>query len=131
MTLTQGRYWRASLARGFVVIEVLRSSLPDDLISLRELRFEVPLRAWNRVVKHVHSDRKLLGGLLLDFAKSKDRVSTAIGSDRLLTEFQRIVLDSTATLVEEEVLALSPGRRQRGVIDATPIRKRTQRQKRS
>ncbi len=127
MTLTQGRYWRASLARGFVVIEVLRSSLPDELISLRELRFEVPLRAWNRVVKHVHSERKLLGGLLLDFANNKDRVSAAIGSDRLLTEFQRIVLDSTATLLEEEVLALSPGRRQRGVMHATPIRKRTQR----
>ncbi len=127
MTLTQGRYWRASLARGFVVIEVLRSSLPDELISLRELRFEVPLRAWNRVVKHVHSDRKLLGGLLLDFANSKDRVSAAIGSDRLLTEFQRIVLDSTATLLVEEVLALSAGRRQRGVMHATPIRKRTQR----
>ena len=87
----------------------------------------MPLRAWNRVVKHVPSARKLLGGLLLDFANNKDRVSAAIGSDRLLTEFQRIVLDSTATLLEEEVLALSPGRRQRGVMHATPIRKRTQR----
>ena len=127
MTLTQGRYWRASLARNSVVIEVLRSSLPDELASLRELRFEIPLRAWNRVVKHVHSDRKLLGGLLLDFANNKDRVSAAIGSDRLLTEFQRVILDSTATLVEEEVMALSPGRRQRGVVYATPIRTRTQR----
>ena len=126
MTLTQGRYWRASLVRNHVVIEVLRTSLPDEFAALRELRFEVPLRAWNRVLKHVHSDRKLLGGLLLDFANNKDRVSIAIGSDRLLTEFQRIVLDSTATLVEEEVLALSPGRRQRGVLHATPIRKRTQ-----
>ena len=126
MTLTQGRYWRASLVRDFVVIEVLRSSLPDELASLRDLRFEVPLGAWNRVVKHVHSDRKLLGGLLLDFANNKDRVSAAIGSDRLLTEFQRIILDSTATLVGEEILALSPGRRQRGVVHATPIRKRTQ-----
>ncbi len=126
MTLTQGRYWRASLVRSSVVIEVLRSSLPDELASLRDLRFEVPLRAWNRLVKHVHSDRKLLGGLLLDFANNKDRVSAAIGSDRLLTEFQRIILDSTATLVGEEVLALSPGRRQRGVVHATPIRKRTQ-----
>ena len=126
MTLTQGRYWRASLVRSSVVIEVLRSSLPDELASLRDLRFDVPLRAWNRLVKHVHSDRKLLGGLLLDFANNKDRVSAAIGSDRLLTEFQRIILDSTATLVGEEVLALSPGRRQRGVVHATPIRKRTQ-----
>jgi hypothetical protein len=126
MTLTQGRYWRASLVRSSVVIEVLRSSLPDELASLRDLRFEVPLRAWNRLVKHVHSDRKLLGGLLLDFANNKDRVSAAIGSDRLLTEFQRISRDSTATLVGEEVLALSPGRRQRGVVHATPIRKRTQ-----
>ena len=126
MTLTQGRYWRASLVRSIVVIEVLRSSLPDELASLRDLRFEVPLRAWNRLVKHVHSDRKLLGGLLLDFANNKDRVSAAIGSDRLLTEFQRIILDSTATLVGEEILALSPGRRQRGVVHATPIRKRTQ-----
>ena len=127
MTLTQGRYWRASLARNFVLIELLRSSLPDELAPLRELRFEIPLRAWNRVMKHVHSDRKLLGGLLLDFANNKDRVSAAIGSDRLLTEFQRVILDSTATLVEEELLVLSPGRRQRGVRNATPIRTRTQR----
>jgi hypothetical protein len=62
------------------------------------------------VVKHASSDRKLLGGLLLDFARHKDRVSAAVGSDRLLSELRRVILDATAVCVEEGVLALTvPG----------------------
>ena len=62
---------------------------------------------WTLVVKNVHSGRKLLGGLLLDFAKHKDRVSEAVGNDRLLAELQRVVVDATAALVEAEALVLA------------------------
>jgi hypothetical protein len=106
MLLAQGRFWRASLSKDRVDLEVLKVSLPEDLEDLRDLRFEVPLGWWNRLVKHVRSDRKLLGGLLLDFARPKDRVGAAVGDDRLLVELQRVVLDATAALVEEEVLEL-------------------------
>lgn len=90
-----------------VALEILKGSLPEDLEELRDLRIEVPLAKWTLVVKNVHSDRKLLGGLLLDFAKHKDRVSAAVGSDRLLVELQRVLLDATAALVEEGVLVLT------------------------
>lgn len=106
MLLAQGRYWRASLSRGCVELEVRKGELPDDLLDLKELRFEVPLGRWNPLVKNVRSDRKLLGGLLLDFARHKERVSAAVGDDRLLSELQRVVLDATAALVEQEVLEL-------------------------
>ena len=106
MILHQGRFWRACLARGSVDLEILKTSIPEELYEVRDLRFDVPLERWNRLVKHVHSDRKLLGGLLLDFARSKERVSTLIGSDRMLAELRSVVLAATATLVEEEVLVL-------------------------
>ena len=85
----------------------LRAALPEELLEVRELRFDVPLGRWNRLLKHVHSDRKLLGGLLLDFARSKERVSAVVGSDRLLASLRRVILDATASLVEEEVLELA------------------------
>lgn len=107
MILTKGRFWRISTARDAVVMEVQKTALPEDLMELRELRIEVPLAKWNRVVKNVHSDRKLLGGLLLNFASHKDRVGVAAANDRLLTELRRLVLEATATLVEEGILALS------------------------
>ena len=109
MVLAQGRYWRASVAKDAesVALEVLRESLPEDLRELRELRFEVPLEKWNRVVKQVRMDRKLLGGVLLDFAKHKDHVSTAVASDRLLGELQRVVVDATVSLVESGSLSLA------------------------
>jgi hypothetical protein len=108
--LAQGRYWRSSLAQsgGFVALELRRSALPEDLQELRDLRIEVPLEKWNVVVKHIYSDRKLLGGLLLDFARHKDRVSAAVSSDRLLAELRRVVLESTAVAVEEGALTLVP-----------------------
>ena len=63
--------------------------------------------------REAHSgDRKLLGGLLLDFAKHKDRVGTAVGSDRLLSELRRVVLDATAVLIEEGALVLVPAESQ-------------------
>ena len=106
--LAQGKYWRATLSRDgdSVVLSVLKESLPEELRNLRELRIEVPKAKWNRVLKHVRSDRKLLGGILLDFARHKDLVSTAVGSDRLYGELQRVVVDATTALVEQGALAL-------------------------
>ena len=110
MVLAQGRFWRMSLARasGSVVLSMQRDSLPEDLRELRELRIEVPLDKWNRVVKHVRSDRKLLGGILLDFAKHKDHVGVAVSNDRLFFELQRTLVDSTVSLVESGTLLLTP-----------------------
>ena len=45
---------------------------------------------------------------MLDFAKHKDRVGSAVGSDRLLAELRRVLLDATAVALEEGVLALVP-----------------------
>jgi len=110
MLLAQGRYWRAGLARssGGILLELRRAALPEDLVELRDLKIEVPLEKWNLVVKNVYSDRKLLGGLLLDFAKHKDRVSAAVSSDRLLAELRRVILETTAVSIEEGVLTLVP-----------------------
>jgi hypothetical protein len=107
--LAQGRFWRASLVKGAgtVALEIFKASLPEDLYELKDMRIEVPLAKWNLVVKHTHSDRKLLGGLLLDFAKNKERVSAAVGNDRLLVELRRIVLETTVVLVEEEVVVIA------------------------
>jgi hypothetical protein len=106
--LAQGRYWRAALSKAgdAVVLQIVHTSLPTDLQDLKDLRIEIPLAKWNRIAKNVHSDRKLVGGLLLDFAKNKDRVGAAVSSDRLLAEYQRTVLDATAALVEGGVLVL-------------------------
>ncbi len=110
MVLSRGRFWKVSLAKssGAVVLSVQRDSLPEDLRDLRELRIEVPLDKWNRVIKHVRSDRKLLGGILLDFAKHKDHVGVAVGNDRLFFELQRALVDSTVSLVETGTLSLAP-----------------------
>lgn len=110
MLLAQGRYWRATFTRGAeaLVLELRKAALPEELQELRDMRVEVPLEKWNLVVKHVHSDRKLLGGVMLDFARHKDRVSAAMSSDRLLAELRRVVLDATAASVEEGVLVLAP-----------------------
>jgi hypothetical protein len=107
--LAQGRFWRASLVKGAgtVALEIFKASLPEDLYELKDMKIEVPLAKWNLVVKHTHSDRKLLGGLLLDFANNKERVSAAVGNDRLLVELRRIVLETTVVLVEEEVVVIA------------------------
>lgn len=90
-----------------VEIAIIREDLPGELRDLREFRFEIPLEKWNRMVKHVRSDRKLLGGILLDFAKDKDLVSLAVGNDRLFGELQRVVLDATTSLIETGGLSLT------------------------
>ena len=108
MLLAQGRFWRASLNKGAgnVALEIFKGSLPEDLYVLKDMKIEVPIGKWNLAVKHVHSDRKLLGGLLLDFANNKERVSAAVGNDRLLAELRHVLLEATIVLVEEEAVAI-------------------------
>ena len=107
--LAQGRFWRISLTKGedAIVLGLHREMVPEELREIRELTIEVPLERWNRVVKHVRSDRKLVGGILLDFAKNKDHVSAAIANDRLFFELQSVVLDATTSLVERGSLVLT------------------------
>ena len=109
MLLAQGRFWRATYVKGpgVVALEIFKASLPEDLYQLKDMKIEIPLAKWNLGVKHVHSDRKLLGGMLLDFAKDKDRVSEAVGNDRLLAELRRVLLDATIVLVEEGRLVIA------------------------
>lgn len=108
MFLARGRFWQISRPKGTddIVLSLQRDCLSEDLQELRELKIEVPLESWNRVVKHARSDRKLLGGIVLDFTKQKDQLSAALGSDRLYVELQRVVLDATASLVENGSLRL-------------------------
>ncbi len=109
MLLAKGRGWKVSYTRslGRVVLSLTRESLPEDLRELRELRIEVPLDRWNRVVKHARSDRKLLGGILLDFATHKDQVGVSVSNDRLFFELQRALIDSTVALIEAGTLSLA------------------------
>ncbi len=109
MVLAQGLFWRASLEKGgsAVELELNREMLADSQRELRDLRIAIPLEKWNRVLKHARSDRKLLGGVLLDFATPEDHVSAAVGSDRLFGELQRVMVDATASLVESGALALT------------------------
>jgi hypothetical protein len=110
MVLAQGRFWRASVRKGSsaVTLAILRESLPVEFEEVRDLKIEVPFEDWYRVVKQSRSDRKLLGGILLDLARNKDHLSVAVGSDRLFLALQRVVHDATVALVEEGVLTLVP-----------------------
>lgn len=112
MLLSQSRYWKSLLTKstGIVSLSIQRESISEELRDLRELRIEIPLEMWNKVVKYVRSDRKLLGGILLDFAKHKDQVGVAVSNDRLFFELQRALVDSTVSLVETGTLSL-------GVLD--------------
>ena len=60
------------------------------------------------MVRNADSDRKLLGGVLLDGATAKDRVATVVGSDPILSELQRMVRDATVALVEAGIAVIAP-----------------------
>ena len=110
MILAQGRFWRAQVHKGSksVTLTILRDDLPLEVEEVRELRIDVPLADWNRVVKYTRADRKLLGGILLDFAKHKDRLAAAIGHDGLYLELETVLVDATVSLVQGETLGLAP-----------------------
>ncbi len=110
MIVAQTRFWRAETRKGgsSVTVAILRDSLPDELEEIRDLRIEIPYGDWNRVVKYARADRKLLGGILLDFAKNKDRLAAAIGQDGLYLELEQLVADATVNLVRAEILSLTP-----------------------
>ena len=110
MLLAQGKFWRASVHKrsSAVTLSILREALPAELEEVRTLRIEVPFEDWHRVVRQIRSDRKLLGGILLDFAKNKDLLSVVVANDRLFLALQRVVHDATVALVEEGVLTLVP-----------------------
>ena len=109
MLIAQSRIWRAKWVKsaGLVRLEIPKGALAEDNPDLPELKIEVPLAKWSLVVKNVQSDRKLLGGVLLEFAKQKERVSAAVGNDRLYLELQRVIMDATLALVEAGALTLT------------------------
>jgi hypothetical protein len=116
MLLARGKTWRARWIKdtGVVGLDIEKGGLPEGSSALRELKIEVPLAKWSLVVKNVQSDRKLLGGVLLEFAKHKERVSAAVGSDRLYLELQRVIMDATLALVEAGALTLTPPKNSAG-----------------
>ena len=116
MLLARGKTWRARWIKGTGVVglDIAKGGLPEGSSALRELKIEVPLAKWSLVVKNVQSDRKLLGGVLLEFAKHKERVSAAVGSDRLYLELQRVIMDATLALVEVGALTLTPPKNSAG-----------------
>jgi hypothetical protein len=109
MLLAQSKIWRAEWVKstGMLRLETAKGALTEDNPELRELKIEVPLAKWSLVIKNVQSDRKLLGGVLLDYAKHKERVSAAVGNDRLYLELRRVILDATLSLVEAGILTLT------------------------
>jgi hypothetical protein len=116
MLLARGKTWRARWIKdtGMVGLDIAKGGLNEGSSELRELKIEVPLAKWSLVVKNVQSDRKLLGGVLLEFAKHKERVSAAVGSDRLYLELQRVIMDATLALVEAGALTLTPPKQAAG-----------------
>ena len=110
MTLARGRLWRAERPKGGETVGLVleREGLPRELEELADFRIEVPLREWRRVVRALRGDRKLLGGLLLDFARQKDRLSAVIASDRLYLGLVEIIGEATLSLIECDALDLGP-----------------------
>ncbi len=115
MLLSQNRHWRVTRAKAAseVVISLEKEELPDDWRELKDFRLEIPVDRWNRVVKHVRSDRKLFGGVVLEFANQEDQLPAMLSHDRLYGDLQRVVQDATSTLVESGALALA-------VVDLAP-----------
>jgi len=105
LLLARGLYWQLTLDSGRVDIALLREVASEGLA---DLAVSVPLGRWNRVVKQVRSDRKLLAGILLDFARNKEQVAPVIAQDRLYGELQQAVMGATLALVECGALALAP-----------------------
>ena len=110
MILARGHHWRAELGKGNEAVDVTieRDTLPPELEEVGELRIEIPVAEWRRLLRLLRGDRKLLGGLLLDFARQKDRLSPVIRNDRLYLGLVEILGAATLALLECEVLQLAP-----------------------
>lgn len=108
MLLAQNRYWRVTRGKSSpgIVIALEKEELPDEWREFKDFRLEIPVDRWNRVVKHVRTDRKLLGGVVLEFATQEKQLPIVLSHDRLYGELQRVVQDATSTLVETGALAL-------------------------
>ena len=115
MLLSQNRHWRVTRGKAAsdVVIGLEREELPEDWRDFKDFRLEIPVDRWNRIVKHVRTDRKLFGGVVLEFANQQDQLSAVLSHDRLYGDLQRVVQDATSTLVESGALALT-------VVDVGP-----------
>lgn len=111
MILARSRLWRAELAKGSEAVSLLleRDALPRELEEIGDVRIEVPLAEWRRLLRLLRGDRKLLGGLLLDFARQKDRLSAVIGNDRLYLALVETLGSATLALLECEALEIGPG----------------------
>jgi hypothetical protein len=108
MVAAQGRFWKVGYSRKRDAASFALESAPADLDELEGFKLEVPLARWNALVKLAESDRKLLGGILLDLAPAKEQVARVVASDRLLTDLQRVLRDATVALVEAGALVIAP-----------------------
>ena len=109
MLLSQNRHWRATRAKtaSEVVLALEKEELPEDWRGFKDFRLEIPVDRWNRVVKHVRTERKLFGGVALEFANQEDQLAVVLGQDRLYSDLQRVVQDATSSLIESGALALA------------------------
>jgi hypothetical protein len=107
--LSQNRHWRVTRGKtaSEIVIALEKEEFPEDWRELRDFRLEIPVDRWNRVVKHVRTDRKLFGGVVLEFASQEEQLPAVLSHDRLFGELQRVVQDATSALVESGALALT------------------------
>lgn len=109
MLISQNRYWRVTRPKAAteVVVSLEKEELPEDWRDLKDFRLEIPVDRWNRVVKHVRTDRKLFGGIVLEYASQEEQLPAMLSHDRLYGELQRVVQDATLVLVETGLLALT------------------------
>ena len=109
MLVAQNRYWRVTRGKSAseIVLTLEQEELPEAWKEFKDFRLEIPVDRWNRVVRHVRTDRKLLGGVVLEFAKQDDQLPAVLSHDRLVGDLQRVVQDATSALVETGALALT------------------------
>jgi hypothetical protein len=109
MLLSQNRHWRITRGKSAptIVVCLEKEELPEEWRDLKDFRLEIPVDRWNRVVKHVRTDRKLFGGVVLEFTNQQEQLSAVLGHDRLFGDLQRVVQDATSVLVEIGALALA------------------------
>ena len=115
MLLSQTRHWRVTRGKAApeIVICLEQEELPEDWRDFKDFRLEIPVERWNRVIKHVRTDRKLFGGVVLEFTNLQEQLSAVLSHDRLYGDLQRVLQDATSTLVESGTLALT-------VVDVGP-----------